>query len=77
MEVGWKGATTGLWEVGQVFSPPDFSNKYIVLFLCSMCVIVHFNEENTLHYVRFEAFMAVTMKSAIFWDVTLCGSCKN
>jgi hypothetical protein len=28
-------------------------------------------------YVRFEAFTAVTMKNAIFWDVTPCGSCKN
>jgi hypothetical protein len=27
--------------------------------------------------VRFEVFMAVTMKNVIFWDVTLCGSCKN
>jgi hypothetical protein len=27
--------------------------------------------------VRFEVFTAVTMKDAIFWDVTLCGSCKN
>jgi hypothetical protein len=24
-----------------------------------------------------EAFMAVTMKNAVFWDVTPCGSCKN
>jgi hypothetical protein len=28
-------------------------------------------------YVRFEVFMAVTMKNAAFWDVMLCGSCKN
>jgi hypothetical protein len=27
--------------------------------------------------LRFEAFTAVTMKNAIFWDVTPCGSCKN
>jgi hypothetical protein len=27
--------------------------------------------------VRFEVFTAVTMKNAIFWDVTPCGSCKN
>jgi hypothetical protein len=27
--------------------------------------------------VRFEIFMAVTMKTAVFWGVTLCGSCKN
>jgi hypothetical protein len=31
-------------------------------------------EEN---YVRFEIFMVVTMKNVVFWDVTLCGSCKN
>jgi hypothetical protein len=28
-------------------------------------------------YVRFEFVMAVTMKNAIFWDMTLYGSCKN
>jgi hypothetical protein len=29
------------------------------------------------HYVRFEVFMALTMKNGVFWDVTPCGSCKN
>jgi hypothetical protein len=28
-------------------------------------------------FVRFEVFTAVTMKNGVFWDVTLCGSCKN
>jgi hypothetical protein len=28
-------------------------------------------------YVRFEVFMAVTMKNGVFWDVMPCGSCKN
>jgi hypothetical protein len=28
-------------------------------------------------YVRFEVITAVTMKDAVFWDVTQCGSCKN
>jgi hypothetical protein len=28
-------------------------------------------------YVRFEVFMAVTMKKGVFWDVTPRGSCKN
>jgi hypothetical protein len=36
---------------------------------------------NKLEYmhsdVRFEVFTVVTMKNAIFWDVTSCGSCKN
>jgi hypothetical protein len=27
--------------------------------------------------VRFEVFTAVTMKNAVFWNVTLCGSCNN
>jgi hypothetical protein len=26
---------------------------------------------------RFEFFKAVTMKNAVFWYVTPCGSCKN
>jgi preprotein translocase subunit SecF len=26
-----------------------------------------------LIYVRFEFFMAVAMKNAVFWDVTVCG----
>jgi hypothetical protein len=29
------------------------------------------------NYVRFEVFMAVTMKNAVFWDVMPCGCCKN
>jgi hypothetical protein len=32
---------------------------------------------NMSHNVRFEVFMAVTMKNAVFWDVTPCGSYKN
>jgi hypothetical protein len=27
--------------------------------------------------VRFEVFTVVTLKVAIFWDVTPCGFCKN
>jgi hypothetical protein len=26
---------------------------------------------------RFDVFTAVTMKNCVFWDVTLCDSCKN
>jgi hypothetical protein len=32
---------------------------------------------NMVMNVRFEVFTAVTMKNGVFWDVTLCGSCKN
>jgi hypothetical protein len=31
----------------------------------------------SLCYVRFEVFTAVTMKNAVFWNVTLCDSCKD
>jgi hypothetical protein len=30
-----------------------------------------------LNYVRFEGFTAVTMKNAVFWDVTPCRFCMN
>jgi hypothetical protein len=33
--------------------------------------------ETAIVRVRFEVFTAVTMKSGVFWDVTLYGSCKN
>jgi hypothetical protein len=29
------------------------------------------------YHVRFEVSTAVTMKNAVFWDVTPCGSFKN
>jgi hypothetical protein len=28
-------------------------------------------------FLRFWVFTAMTMKNAVFWDVALCGSCKN
>jgi hypothetical protein len=28
-------------------------------------------------FARFEVFTAMTMKNAVFWDATTCGSCKN
>jgi hypothetical protein len=31
----------------------------------------------TLKFLRFEVFTAVTMKNGVFWDVTPCGFCKN
>jgi hypothetical protein len=32
---------------------------------------------NVTNFVRIEFFTAVIMKNGVFWDVTLCGSCKN
>jgi hypothetical protein len=34
-----------------------------------------YRESNSDSSVRFEVFTAVTMKNAVFWDVTPCGSC--
>jgi hypothetical protein len=39
-------------------------------------VKVYLNEIKSL-YVGFEVFMAVTMKTAVFWDVELCGFIIN
>jgi hypothetical protein len=33
--------------------------------------------ETAVVYIRFEVFTAVTMKNAVFWDITPFGSCKN
>jgi hypothetical protein len=30
-----------------------------------------------LSYLRFEVFTVLTMKNAVFWDVTPCGSCDT
>jgi hypothetical protein len=35
------------------------------------------NAVKNLWVVRFEVFKVVTMKNAVFWNVTPCGSCKN
>jgi hypothetical protein len=36
------------------------------------------HKSETLKFsVSFEVFTVVTMKNAVFWDVTPCGSCKN
>jgi hypothetical protein len=43
--------------------------------------LLQFHERSSLQrikfVVRFEVFTAVTMKTGVFWDVTLCGPCKN
>jgi hypothetical protein len=35
------------------------------------------SDETYGSFVRFEVFVAVTMKNGVFWDVMPCGSCKN
>jgi hypothetical protein len=34
-------------------------------------------DENIFQSIGFEAFMVVTMKRAVFWDVVPCWSCEN
>jgi hypothetical protein len=60
--------------------PPSPEDAYST----EVCVCIHkatqyFNYEGwfILYLVRFEIFMAMTMKNCVFWDVTPCGSCKN
>jgi hypothetical protein len=31
----------------------------------------------SFNFVKFEVFVAVTMKNAVFWDMTPCGSYKS
>jgi hypothetical protein len=39
--------------------------------------IIYYESKVGNDFERFEVFMAVTLKNAVFWDVTPCGSCKN
>jgi hypothetical protein len=48
--------------------PNTFCPKYYLTFLGRKTVSI---------FVRFEVFTAVTMKNAIFWDMTPCTSCMN
>jgi hypothetical protein len=38
---------------------------------------VIFNHKHCRDCVKFDVFTAVTMKNAVFWNVTSCGSCRN
>jgi hypothetical protein len=52
---------------------PDVGkHKYLLL---SAYLIKH--KESDTFLLRFEVFTAVTMKNAVFWDVTLFGASKN
>jgi hypothetical protein len=43
--------------------------------LLSIFQTIHYPKEE--NYVRFEVFKAMAINNAVFWDVSLCGSCKN
>jgi hypothetical protein len=40
------------------------------------CGLLHLQENFSCHLVGFEGFMAVIMKSFIFWNVMLCSLSK-
>jgi hypothetical protein len=44
------------------------------VFFLTLCFV---SLQQCVVYIRFEVFMAVTMKNSVFWDVIPCGSCKN
>jgi hypothetical protein len=46
---------------------------YCMEFVCRQAV----RKEKKIKIVRFEVFIAVTMKNAVFWDVAPCRSCVN
>jgi hypothetical protein len=50
------------------------------IYLFCLIIVFYFGRiyvKATLNFSGFEVFTAVTMKSVLFWDVALCGSCKN
>jgi hypothetical protein len=47
----------------------------IIKKTCHCLKIISLEEKE--EFVKFEVFTAVTIKNAIFWNVTSCGSCKN
>jgi hypothetical protein len=57
------------------------NNNNNKLYSCVMCsgseILSWSNQSATYEYVRFEIFTAVTMKNAVYWDVTPCGSCRD
>jgi hypothetical protein len=43
-----------------------------------LMVSEHFGiETSNISIVKFEVFSEVTIKNAVFWDVTPCDCCKN
>jgi hypothetical protein len=52
-----------------------FPNGLFAIFVTILTYILVMKQHDI--HVRSEVFMAVTMKSTVFWDVTSCGSCKN
>jgi hypothetical protein len=55
-------------------------NLYIIHYAAMSCIlmsVICWGSWSRYIYVRFEVFMAVTMKNAVFWNVAPCRSCVN
>jgi hypothetical protein len=59
------------------FGVPDLRGHHISKTPFGACHIRTFPVQIKNYFVRFEVFIAVTMKNGVFWDVTPCASCKN
>jgi hypothetical protein len=74
-------APAKFWLISAALKIIFFKNKLVSkLFaqLCTLSNLISFPTPQTnIHNVRFEAFMAVTMKDAIFWDAALSTSSVN
>jgi hypothetical protein len=70
------GVDWSLWNIDTCL-PDMASHKNYNSNSCSCENLIWYFVNKIIKYVRFEVFTAVTKKSADFWDVTLCGCCKN
>jgi hypothetical protein len=71
-------APTMHWQLIEFLSVP----VYLHCLICSALQAVLWSRpladsKEVTNCTRFEVFTAVTVKNAVFWDVTLYGSCKN
>jgi hypothetical protein len=62
-------------KLGHAISNRNYNRHFVQWLLLLLLLLLLLSL--LLYYVRFEVFTAVTMKNGVFWDVTLCGSCKN
>jgi hypothetical protein len=56
---------------------PEWVDGFIYIEFLRVCLLYAGAWQIGMFWVRFEVFTAVTMKNAVFWDVTPCGSCKS
>jgi hypothetical protein len=91
VELGFSKTETVWYSVEEWAHPGNFCFDFffIDIFSCSSFQffsnsdilksghLYFYLRDSTVRNVRFEVFMAVTMKIDVFWDVTPCGSCRT